>query len=91
MPLPNLPTGPGGGPIGLAVRAAIGSVGSGPPAPWAVLVPLVALVPAVICMADIARHPHTRRFPPQTWLALCAFGSLFGLLAYLRFGRSEDR
>lgn len=61
------------------------------PPPWAVVVPLAALVPAVLCMIDIARHPDTRRLPPQTWLAICAFGNVFGLIAYLRFGRSEDR
>jgi hypothetical protein len=54
-------------------------------------VPLIALLPAVICMIDIYRHPRTRQFPPQTWLAICAFGNLVGLVAYLRFGRSEDR
>lgn len=66
-------------------------LGSSPPTPWAAIVPLIALLPAVWCMVDISRHPHTRQFSPQTWLAVCAFGSIFGLIAYLGFGRSEDR
>ncbi|PJM97426.1 hypothetical protein CG719_00455 [Streptomyces sp. CB01373] len=53
--------------------------------------PLVALVLAVYCMIDISRHPDTRQLSPQAWLALCAFGNVFGLAAYLRFGRSEHR
>ncbi|WP_427924229.1 PLDc N-terminal domain-containing protein [Streptomyces sp. cg40] len=68
-----------------------GSLGSPPPSPWVAIVPLVAVLPAVLCMVDISRHPRTQRFPPQVWLAVCAFGNVFGLLAYLRFGRSEDR
>ncbi|MFD7921723.1 PLDc N-terminal domain-containing protein [Streptomyces sp. NPDC059740] len=62
-----------------------------PSTPWLAIVPLIALLPAVCCMADIARHPGTRNLTPQVWLALCAFGNVFGLLAYLRFGRDEDR
>ncbi|MEU9101001.1 PLDc N-terminal domain-containing protein [Streptomyces sp. NPDC048361] len=61
-----------------------------PPTPWAAIVPLIAVLPAVICMIDIARHPHTRRYPPQVWLAICACGNVFGLVAYLRLGRTED-
>ncbi len=68
-----------------------GSLASSPDTPWAALVPLIALLPAVVCMADIARHPDTRNLTPQAWLALCAFGNAFGLIAYLRFGRSEHR
>ncbi len=64
---------------------------SPPPAAWAAILPLVAVAPAVCCMVDIRRHPGTRRFPPQVWLAVCAFGNVFGLIAYLRFGRSENR
>ncbi|PZG96591.1 hypothetical protein C1I97_26100 [Streptomyces sp. NTH33] len=64
---------------------------STPPTAWVALVPLVAIIPAVWCMFDISRHPDTRRFPPQAWLAICAFGNVFGLIAYLRFGRSENR
>jgi Phospholipase_D-nuclease N-terminal len=58
---------------------------------WASIVPLVAVVPAVCCMIDISRHPETRRFSPQLWLAICAFGNVFGLVAYLRFGRDGNR
>ncbi|MFF9125099.1 PLDc N-terminal domain-containing protein [Streptomyces sp. NPDC014889] len=61
------------------------------PTPWMALVPLVALIPAIYCMIDISRHPDTRQLPPQAWLALCAFGNVIGLAAYLRFGRSENR
>jgi hypothetical protein len=68
-----------------------GSLTSSPEAPWTALVPLVALLPAVLCMADIARHPRTRSLSPQAWLAICAFGNVFGLVAYLRFGRSAER
>ena len=64
---------------------------SSSPTPWLALVPLIALVPAIVCMIDVSRHPHTQQFSPQVWLAICAFGNLFGLVAYLRFGRSEDR
>lgn len=67
------------------------SLGSPPPTPWIAIVPLVAILPAVLCMLDIARHPRTQRFPPQIWLAICAFGNVLGLFAYVRFGRGEDR
>ena len=69
----------------------IGSFSSPQPTPWAAIVPLVAILPAVLCMIDISRHPRTQQFPPQIWLVIRAFGNIFGLLAYLRFGRSEDR
>ncbi|MFI1290382.1 PLD nuclease N-terminal domain-containing protein [Streptomyces sp. NPDC020792] len=61
------------------------------PTPWMAIVPLVALVPAVYCMIDISRHPDTRQLSPLAWLAVCAFGNVIGLVAYLRFGRSENR
>ncbi|MFJ9631842.1 PLDc N-terminal domain-containing protein [Streptomyces sp. NPDC101175] len=67
------------------------SLGSPPPTPWAAIVPLVAILPAVLCMIDISRHPRTQQFSPQVWLAICAFGNVLGLFAYLRFGRGEDR
>jgi len=62
-----------------------------PSTPWVAIVPLVALLPAVFCMIDIARHPSTRGLTPQAWLAICAFGNVFGLVAYLKFGRDGDR
>jgi hypothetical protein len=68
-----------------------GSLLSSAPPLWAALVPLVAIVPAVVCMADIARHPHTRNLTPQAWLALCAFGNVVGLVAYVVHGRQADR
>lgn len=55
------------------------------------LLPLLLLAPAVYCMLDVVRHPDTRRFTPQVWLAVCAFGNLIGLVAYLTYGRSLDR
>ncbi|MFS4092238.1 PLD nuclease N-terminal domain-containing protein [Streptomyces sp. AF1A] len=67
------------------------SLSSSSPTPWAAIVPLVAVVPAVCCMFDISRHPDTRRLSAQAWLAICAFGNVLGLVAYLRFGRSKDR
>ncbi|GAB3182844.1 PLDc N-terminal domain-containing protein [Streptomyces incanus] len=67
------------------------SLSSPPPTPWVAIVPLIAILPAILCMIDISRHPRTRQFPPQVWLAICAFGNIFGLFTYLRFGRSEDR
>ncbi|MFE7169935.1 PLD nuclease N-terminal domain-containing protein [Streptomyces sp. NPDC057616] len=67
------------------------SFSSSPPTPWVAIVPLIAILPAVVCMADIARHQRTRQYPPQVWLAICAFGNIFGLIAYLRFGRSDER
>jgi hypothetical protein len=67
------------------------SLASAPPALWAVIAPLVAFIPAVLCMIDISRHPNTRQLTPQAWLAICAFGNVFGLIAYLRLGRSDDR
>ncbi|MFD0132619.1 PLD nuclease N-terminal domain-containing protein [Streptomyces sp. NPDC002387] len=42
-------------------------------------------------MIDIVRHPDTRSLTPQAWLAICAFGNVFGLVAYLKFGRNENR
>ncbi|MFJ3895083.1 PLDc N-terminal domain-containing protein [Streptomyces sp. NPDC090083] len=64
--------------------------GVSPSGPWVAIVPLIAVLPAVLCMVDIARHPRTRQFPPRIWLAICAFGNVFGLFAYVRFGRGED-
>ena len=75
---------------GLFVFAGSAGLGSPPPSPWVAIVPLIAILPAVLCMLDIARHPRTRQFPPQAWLAICAFGNVFGLFAYVRFGRGED-
>ncbi|MGW0089200.1 PLD nuclease N-terminal domain-containing protein [Streptomyces sp. NPDC003328] len=42
-------------------------------------------------MIDIVRHPDTRSLTPRAWLAICAFGNVFGLVAYLKFGRNENR
>ncbi|MEV6796641.1 PLD nuclease N-terminal domain-containing protein [Streptomyces sp. NPDC051320] len=42
-------------------------------------------------MVDIVRHPDTRGLTPQAWLAICAFGNVFGLIAYLKFGRDANR
>jgi len=42
-------------------------------------------------MIDVARHPRTRTLTPQAWPAICAFGNVVGLVAYLRSGRDEDR
>jgi hypothetical protein len=67
------------------------TLGASPAPLWAAIVPLIAVLPAVLCMADIARHPHTRQFSPGKWLAICAFGNVFGLMAYLTYGRSERR
>ncbi|MFF3978058.1 hypothetical protein [Streptomyces sp. NPDC001828] len=55
------------------------------------IVPLIALLPAVLCMLDISRHPRTRTLNPQLWLAICAFGNVVGLVAYLKYGRDERR
>ncbi|MFE4856640.1 hypothetical protein [Streptomyces sp. NPDC056670] len=55
------------------------------------IVPLIALLPAVLCMLDISRHPRTRTLSPQLWLAICAFGNVVGLVAYLKYGRDERR
>ncbi|MFI0820802.1 PLD nuclease N-terminal domain-containing protein [Streptomyces sp. NPDC021098] len=67
------------------------SLSSSSPPIWAAIVPLVALIPAVYCMIDVSRHPNTRSLSAQAWLAICAFGNVLGLIAYVRFGRSEDR
>ena len=67
------------------------SLSPSPPTLWVAIVPLIALLPAVLCMIDITRHPNTRSLAPQAWLAICAFGNVVGLVAYMRFGRSEDR
>ncbi|MEV7323282.1 PLDc N-terminal domain-containing protein [Streptomyces sp. NPDC093970] len=56
-----------------------------------VIAPLIAVFPAILCMIDVARHPNTRSLTPQVWLAVCAFGNVFGLIAYLKFGRAENR
>ncbi|MFE7859944.1 hypothetical protein [Streptomyces sp. NPDC057403] len=45
---------------------------------WVAIVPLIAILPAILCMIDIVRHPNTRGLTPQAWLAMCAFGNLFG-------------
>jgi phospholipase D-like protein len=68
----------------------IASLNSSAPPLWTGLAPLVAVVPALYCMVDVSRHPHTRTLSAPVWLAICAFGNVFGLLAYLRFGRSDD-
>ncbi|WP_438297279.1 hypothetical protein [Streptomyces sp. HUAS TT7] len=62
-----------------------------PHAVWTTLVPLMALIPAIVCMLDITRHPNTRTLTPGTWLAICAFGNVLGLIVYLRYGREEHR
>ncbi|SFE28396.1 hypothetical protein [Streptomyces mirabilis] len=67
------------------------SLGSPRSTPWVAIVSLIAVLPAVLCMVDISRHPRTQQFPPQVWLATCAFGNIFGLLADRRFGRGENR
>lgn len=59
--------------------------------PWVAIVPLIAILPAILCMVDIVRHPNTRSLPPQAWLAMCAFGNVLGLIAYLKFGRDANR
>ncbi|MGW5526999.1 PLDc N-terminal domain-containing protein [Streptomyces xanthochromogenes] len=61
------------------------------PTAWMAIVPLIALLPAILCMLDIARHPRTRTLTPQLWLVICAFGNVVGLVAYLRYGRDERR
>ncbi|GAA2781036.1 hypothetical protein GCM10010441_02360 [Kitasatospora paracochleata] len=65
------------------------ALGSPPPSLWFAIVPLLAVLPAVLCMLDISHHPRTRRFPPLTWPAVCVFGSVLGLLAHLAYGCSE--
>ena len=55
------------------------------------VMPLIALAPAVYCLADISRHPDTRQLPARTWMLICLVGNVFGLVAYLAFGRSTDR
>lgn len=67
------------------------SLSTASPSIWAAIVPLVAVIPPIYCMIDISRHPNTRSMSARAWLAVCAFGNAFGLAAYLRFGRSEDR
>ncbi|WP_316783639.1 PLDc N-terminal domain-containing protein [Streptomyces sasae] len=67
------------------------SLSTSPATPWVAIAPPIAMLPAVLCMIDIARHPNTRRLAPQVWLAVCAFGNVFGLIAYLKFGRAENR
>ncbi|MFD9123606.1 hypothetical protein [Kitasatospora sp. NPDC059571] len=64
-----------------------------PPSPVlaAALLPLLALVPAVACMVDISRHPDTRCYPARTWMVICLVGNLFGVAAYLSYGRSLRR
>ncbi len=69
----------------------LADITASPSTPWIALVPLIAILPAVFCMVDISRHPRTRQLSPQMWLAICAFGNVFGLYAYLRFGRNENR
>ncbi|MER5885386.1 hypothetical protein ABT160_16280 [Streptomyces sp. NPDC001941] len=70
---------------------AAGYLGATTVTPWAALVPLIALVPAVLCMLDVTRHPRTRTLTPQLWLLICAFGNVVGLVAYVKYGRGEDR
>jgi hypothetical protein len=65
--------------------------GSADASPWVTIVPLIAILPAILCMLDIVRNPNTRSLTPQAWLAICAFGNVFGLIAYLKFGRNENR
>ncbi|MER6084640.1 hypothetical protein [Streptomyces sp. NPDC001833] len=67
------------------------SLSTSPTTPWMVIAPLIAVFPAVLCMIDVARHPNTRSLTPQVWLAVCAFGNVFGLIACLKFGRAENR
>ncbi|MGW7822429.1 PLDc N-terminal domain-containing protein [Streptomyces puniciscabiei] len=53
--------------------------------------PLIALIRAVLRMIDVVRHPDTQVLTPPVWLVICAFGNILGLIAYLKYGRNEDR
>jgi hypothetical protein len=61
--------------------------------PWAALVPaLIVLIGFVAyCIADLIRHPDVRYLPRWAWGLLCLASMPFGGIAYLIFGRSENR
>lgn len=61
--------------------------------PWAAIAPLVVLAVlfAGYCLADLVRHPNTRQLPPWVWAVICIASIPFGGIAYLLFGRSDDR
>jgi hypothetical protein len=62
-------------------------------APWAAIVPIIVLAAlfAGYCLADVIRHPNTRQLPAWVWAVFCVISVPFGGIAYLLFGRSEDR
>ncbi|MFF4260399.1 PLD nuclease N-terminal domain-containing protein [Streptomyces sp. NPDC001663] len=64
---------------------------SSPPLLLTVLVSLVAVVPTVYCLFDISRHPDTRQLTAPAWMLICAFGNIFGVIAYVVYGRDANR
>lgn len=61
--------------------------------PWAAVVPIavIELCFDVYCIVDMIRHRKVRRLPLWAWLVLTLVVNPLGGIAYLLFGRSEDR
>jgi hypothetical protein len=63
------------------------------PVPWAAIVPIVIAGAAFViyCLVDMVRHPVVRHLPRWAWVVLTLASNPLGGIAYLIFGRSEDR
>lgn len=61
--------------------------------PWAAFAPIAVLGIGfvVYCVADIVRHSNARNLPRWAWVVICFVSVPLGGIAYLIFGRSEDR
>jgi hypothetical protein len=60
---------------------------------FAALVPALLIVAGfvVYCLADMVRHPAVRHLPRWAWALLSLVSMPLGAIAYLLFGRSEQR
>jgi len=60
---------------------------------FAALAPALLIVAGFVayCLADMVRHPAVRHLPRWVWAMLSLVSMPLGAIAYLLFGRSEQR
>jgi len=60
---------------------------------FAALAPSLVIVVGFVayCLADMVRHPAVRHLPRWAWALLSLVSMPLGAVAYLLFGRSEQR
>ena len=61
--------------------------------PWAALAPIAVLAIGFVgyCLVDMVRHAKVRNLPRWAWVVISLGSVPLGGIAYLIFGRSEDR